>query len=343
MRTSEKALWKHKMTMNICFATDDNYVRPTAVAMMTVMLTNKNEEICFYILAQSLLEKNKEILKNTVLKYSPKSKIEFCFLTDKMFSQFSSTIKESDHVSLATYLRLYIPSLIPDSIDKILYLDGDIICTGSLASLYETDLEGFSMAAVHDERTCDAENFERLKYPVENGYAAAGVLLINVDWWKKNNIQQKTLEFIHANKKICIWHDQDALNKTLNGTIKFCHLKYNVYEQLYENEINYPPVFYREINEATENPVIIHFCSGRKPWHKESRCPFTPIWLMLYRQLFGKKCRLSHRYKGKTRALWSIKKIVDKLGIKKYEEFKNNPEFVEISKIIQNKFFGESL
>ena len=46
------------MTMNICFATDDNYVRPTAVAMMTVMLTNKNEEICFYILAQSLLEKN---------------------------------------------------------------------------------------------------------------------------------------------------------------------------------------------------------------------------------------------------------------------------------------------
>lgn len=342
MLTLEKALWMFKMKMNICFATDDNYVKPTAIAIMTVLLTNKDEEISIYILAQSLLEHNKNILRNVVQKYSPKSKIEFCFLTDDIVSQFSSTIKESDHVSIATYFRLYIPSLIPKDIDRILYLDGDIICTGSLSSLYETNLEGFSMAAVPDERTCDTENFERLNYPLENGYAAAGVLLININWWLKNNVQQKTLEFIHNNKKICLWHDQDALNKILNGTIKFCHLKYNVYEQLYENEINYPSSFCQEIKEATENPVIIHFCSGRKPWHKESRCPFTPIWLKLYEKLFGKKCPLTHRYKGKTKVLWTIKKIVDKLGMKRYEEFKKHPEFEEISMIIQSKFFGES-
>lgn len=144
------------------------------------------------------------------------------------------------------------------------------------------------MAAVPDERTCDTENFERLNYPLENGYAAAGVLLINVDYWRKNNIQQKTLDFVFKNKEICVWHDQDALNKILNGTVKFCHIKYNVYEHLYENENNYPALFNKEIKEAVENPVIIHFCSGRKPWTFESRCPFTAIWLKLYKQLFGK-------------------------------------------------------
>lgn len=327
--------------MNICFATDDNYVKPTAIAIMTVLLTNKDEEISIYILAQSLLEHNKNILCNVVQKYSPKSKIEFCFLTDDIVSQFSSTIKESDHVSIATYFRLYIPSLIPKDIDRILYLDGDIICADSLRPLYETDLKDCSLVAAHDERTCDSESFQRLKYPIENGYFGAGVLLINVDYWRKNNIQQKTLDCVKKNKEICVWHDQDALNKILNGTVKFCHIKYNVYEHLYENENNYPALFNKEIKEAVENPVIIHFCSGRKPWTFESRCPFTAIWLKLYKQLFGKKCRLIHRYKGNTRFLWSIKRILHKLGIKKYEEFDYSKGYSGLRKQIDERYFKD--
>ena len=327
--------------MNICFATDDNYVKPTAIAIMTVLLTNKDEEISIYILAQSLLEHNKNILCNVGQKYSPKSKIEFCFLTDDIVSQFSSTIKESDHVSIATYFRLYIPSLIPKDIDRILYLDGDIICADSLRPLYETDLKDCSLVAAHDERTRDSESFQRLKYPMENGYFGAGVLLINVDYWRKNNIQQKTLDFVFKNKEICVWHDQDALNKILNGTVKFCHIKYNVYEHLYENENNYPALFNKEIKEAIENPVIIHFCSGRKPWTFESRCPFTATWLKLYKQLFGKKCRLIHRYKGNTRFLWSIKRILHKLGIKKYEEFDYSKGYSGLRKQIDERYFKD--
>ena len=327
--------------MNICFATDDNYVKPTAIAIMTVLLTNKDEEISIYILAQSLLEHNKNILCNVVQKYSPKSKIEFCFLTDDIVSQFSSTIKESDHVSIATYFRLYIPSLIPKDIDRILYLDGDIICADSLRPLYETDLKDCSLVAAHDERTCDSESFQRLKYPIENGYFGAGVLLINVDYWRKNNIQQKTLDCVLKNKEICVWHDQDALNKILNGTVKFCHIKYNVYEHLYENENNYPALFNNEIKEAVENPVIIHFCSGRKPWTFESRCPFTAIWLKLYKQLFGKKCRLTHRYKGKTKFLWSIKRILHKFGIKKYKEFEYSKGYSGLRKQIEGRYFKD--
>ena len=51
----------------IFFATDDNYVKTTAIAIMSVLLTNKDEEISFYILSQSLTEENKEILKSTGL------------------------------------------------------------------------------------------------------------------------------------------------------------------------------------------------------------------------------------------------------------------------------------
>ena len=329
------------MIMNICFATDDNYVRPTAIAMMTVILSNKDEEICFYILSQSLQEKNKKILENTVTTFSSKCKIKFCFLTNDILSQFSSTLKESDHVSIATYFRIYIPSLLPKNIDRILYLDGDIICAGSLRKFYETDLAGYSMSAAHDTRTCDPENFERLQYPKENGYAAAGILLINIEYWRKNKIEQKCLDFISANKESCKWHDQDALNKVLNGTIKFCPLKYNAYELIFEgDEKEYPDFLFDEVKEAQEDPVIIHFCSGRKPWTKESRCPFTSTWLKLSKVLFGKKCRLTHRYKGKTKMLWSIKRILNMCGIKKYTEFKKHPEYEPLKKLIEKRLLG---
>lgn len=327
--------------MNICFATDDNYVKTTAIAIMTVLLTNKDEEISFYILSQSLAEENKELLQNTVLKYSSKSQIQFCILTNSIIEKFSSTIKKENHVSLATYLRLFIPSLLPNNVQKILYLDGDIICVDSLCPLYETDLKNFSMVAAHDERTLEPESFQRLNYPMKNGYFGAGILLINVDYWRKNNIQQKSLDFVFRNKEICVWHDQDALNKILNGTVKFCHIRYNVYEHLYENENNYPTSFDNKIKEAVENPVIIHFCSGRKPWTFESRCPFTAIWLKLYKQLFGKKCHLTHRYKGKIRLLWSIKHIFHMLGIKKYHEFCTQNGFAELRLKIESKLLGE--
>lgn len=329
------------MTMNICFATDDNYARPTAVAIMTVLVSNPESDFDIYIITQSLTEKSKDILKSVTEKYSNgKARIFFSTLNDSIVNDFSQTLKKEDHVSLATYLRLFIPTLLPSSVSKILYLDGDIICAESLAEFYSTDLQGFSMAAAHDERTEDDESFSRLNYPKENGYAAAGVLLINVDWWRRNNVQEKTLEYVGKHKDLCKWHDQDALNKILNGTILFCHIKYNAYEFLFENENNYPRAFDGEVKEATENPVVIHFCSGRKPWTKELRCPFTSTWQKLYKVIFGKNCRLVHRYKGKIRFEWSIKRILNKLGIKKYDEFNPRHEYDGLKNRIESRLLG---
>ena len=329
------------MHMNICFATDDNFVKPTAVAMMTILLSNRSDDFTFYIITQGITEQNKDILKSTAKKYSQKSSVEFCVLTDETVNTFSSTLKKEDHVSLATYLRIFIPSLLPKNVDKVLYLDGDIICVDSIKELYETDLADFSMAAAHDSRTADPESFSRLGYPIENGYAAAGVLLINVDWWRKNDVQNKTLAFVTEHKDICKWHDQDALNKILNGTIKFCHIKYNTYETIFYGEINYPTSLSKEVQEAQQNPVFIHYCSGRKPWTKETHCPFSSTWRNLYKKLFGKNCRIVYRYKGKLRFMWSIKRIVHMLGIKKYHEFSTQNDFAELRTKIENKLLRE--
>ncbi len=327
------------MKMNICFATDENYLRPTAVAIMTILLTNKNQDFTFYILSQKLTTESETILKETVKKYSAKSSLEFCFLTDDILKTFSSTIKKDDHVSLATYLRLFLPSLLPKSVDKILYIDGDTICTDSLEELYSTDLKDFSMCACTDARTDDSENFNRLNYSLENGYFTAGVLLINIDYWRKNDIQNKCLNFISENKSICTWHDQDALNKVLAGTIKPLHLKYAAPESFWEDETRYPERFEKEIEEARKSPVIIHCLNKIKPWNKENKSsrPMTAIWLELYKKLFGQDCERKNVLKGKEKFKCQVKSVLFKLNLRVDNNFSNQKKFNEIKPGIEKK------
>lgn len=327
--------------MNIVFATDDNYAKPTLLAIASVLICNKQEKIDFYILTEHLNNKNKKLFTEISKSLFPKSTITFLELTKKMTEQFIPTIKENNHVSVATYFRLFIPSLLPPDIHKVLYLDGDILCVGKLDKLYESELNGFSMAATLDERTTAPECFLRLDYPMENGYAGAGVLLINLDWWREHSVQKLASKYISQFPEKCLWHDQDALNKILNGTIKFVNLKYNVYEQLYIGTSQYPASMKKETEEAMLEPVLLHFSDFRKPWQKESKSPFRFLWRKFYKKVFGKKCRLSHKYKGKICILWIVKKFLNFTGIKKYSEFRKYPEYEQVIRKTEKKLMKE--
>lgn len=324
--------------MNLVFATDNNYAEATAVAVASVLICNQGEKFSFYILTDRLDDKKRRIIENVVNNFSKESSINFIYLTKELTQKFVPTIKKNNHVSLATYYRIFIPSLLPD-VHKVLYLDGDIICVDKLRAFYETDLSDFSMAGAHDERTADPEVFTRLDYPLKNGYVAAGVLLINLDYWRKHSIQEKAAEYISSFPEKCVWHDQDALNKVLNGTIKFVHIKYNVYEQIYTGTSKYPAELKQEADEGSFNPVILHFSDMRKPWQAESKSPFRYTWRKLYKKVFFKKCILSHKYKGKIRVLWTVKKVLNFTGIKRYAEFRKYPEYEQLKKEIEKKLF----
>ncbi|MCQ2241382.1 glycosyltransferase family 8 protein [Treponema sp.] len=321
--------------MNIVYALDNNFVEPTCVSIASLLITNKDEDFVFYLITEGLSPKSVSLLKSVVEKYSPQSQVNIVILSDEVLKKFP--IRLGDHVSLATYYRLYIPSLLPETVSKVLYIDGDIICVDSIKELYDMDLDGYSLSGIHDERNNDPENFERLGYPFENGYVGAGVLLINLEYWRKNSIQEKLIDFVSEHGDLCKWHDQDALNKILHGTIKWCHIKYNILEQIFSSECKYDGSFREELNQAVKNPVFIHYSDGRKPWKYECRHPFAENYRKLYGKVFGKKCRLTHRYKGKTRVLWTIKKFLNDCGIKNYSEFSINHEFDELKLKINGK------
>lgn len=311
-------------SLNLVFCADDNFVMPTLVSADSILKTNENCFFNIFIVTTGISQRNIKAIETFSKQRKNQTKIEI--ITANEDNLKDCPIKKIDHVSLATYLRILLPSLLPENIKKVLYIDGDIICVSSIFDFYNADISNKSCSAVRDERNNDEESFSRLEYPKDCGYFNSGVILINLDYWRKNNIQNKTLNYIFGNKEKCLWHDQDSLNVVLAGSVLFADFRYNLTQGFLfdKTQLKINSDYYNQIDRAIENPCLIHYCASYKPWHFECNSPIKALWRENYKQVFGKKCPLTFKNKGTARIKWCIKFILNTLKIKKYADFRKS-------------------
>lgn len=257
--------------MNIVLATDNNFVQHCCVTITSILANNS--DVKFYVFTEGLTPVNTELLNRQVRIC--KGKLEICKIDSSIVGKFPMPFFMSNHISIATYYRLFTADIIPDDIDKVIYLDCDIVVTTSLMKLWDTDITNYALGAIYQshEHNEYSNCYNRLEIPKEIGYFNAGVLLINLSYWRKNNVQERLLRFIKENHNIIYAHDQDVLNavlyketKVLSHTWNFrdCFLSKRIYT--YPSNVDY--------SEILEHPAIIHFVSKPKPWEYECRHPY---------------------------------------------------------------------
>ena len=212
--------------VDIVLCTDDNYVMPTAVLMTSIGHANKALDIHYHIVTAGLSQASQDALIRN--KGSERSSISY-YTIDESFLK-DCPVRPGEHVSIATYFRLMLPTILPQSITKVLYIDGDIICVDSIEELWNIPLDGIAAAAAPDMRCNDIRNLNRLSLGSNDEYLNAGVMLINLDWWRQNDVQNKAIRFISENQNVCLFHDQDALNVVLHGNMQQFPIRYNLQE-----------------------------------------------------------------------------------------------------------------
>ena len=252
--------------MNIVFCLDNNLVKQAQILINSILATNADTQIYFYALLLNVEKENIAELEGNVKKNHAQLTV---YEIDPSKS-FPNILKGS--VTTGTYLRLLIEEILPNDIQKVLYLDCDIIVVGNLCELYNTDISDYSIAAAYDVECDDILRYNRMDYPLEEGYFNAGVLLINLDYWRKNKIGKKALDFVFNNVELCEFHDQDALNHILHGSVKFISSKYNAIYDFFRvdsEKLRIETIKYKAIMKDLESPVIIHYAGVFKPWHKE--------------------------------------------------------------------------
>ena len=260
--------------MHILCCTDHNYIMPTGVMICSVCENNKDSKIVFHIISDSSVTKeDKESLNEIIGRYNHQSEyysmesINSCFFVGKQ--------GQNNHLlSLVAYYRLFLANLLPDNIDKVLYLDGDIIVRGSLKELYNTNLDGLSIAAVPDSGQWDIARYEVLGYPSHKGYFNSGVLLVNIKYWRENNLLEQFVNFATAHPERLRCHDQDILNYVLNDSKILLPIKYNLQNGYLYNELVIDTNYVQQLSDAIHNPTVLHYSARVKPWFKYCGHPY---------------------------------------------------------------------
>ena len=255
--------------MHIAFNIDSNYMQHCAVTLVSIFENNKEEDISIHIIARGLTENNKQVLREITERYHDAI---FFYEPDMKLLEGFNIRKFSKRISLATYYRCILSRLLPTSIDKVIYLDCDLVILGSIRPFWDISLEGVGVAAVEDMGCREPERYEILQYPMEYSYFNAGVLLINLDFWRKHDIAQACIDYYHNYPERILYNDQDLLNSVLYKDKKLIDIKWNVQDAFYRRSSHVVQEHDKKNIEALLHPVILHY-TNRKPWKYDSQHP----------------------------------------------------------------------
>lgn len=261
-------------TINICACASDNYTMQCGVLFCSICENNKKENIHFFVIVDDKFSKeHKQQIQNLISQYNNKQ-VEFLLVPDEKIDNFLSF--ENYFYTRHVFYRWLIPILLPSEIIRVLYLDCDIIVRHSLRKLWKTDLTDIACGVVHDAEEAKISQFNRLGYSYEKGYFNSGMMLINLAYWRRNNIMERLFSFLKDNFDKIEMPDQDPLNVVLQDNKKFVPFTYNLQsgQLLTINNMIFDYYKYRdELNVCREDPVVLHL-SGARPWIKGCKHPY---------------------------------------------------------------------
>jgi len=189
---------------------------------------------------------------------------------------------------VAALLKFDLPNVLAH-LDKVLYLDGDLIVRGDLAELYATDLTGRYLAAVVDSGSI----YYRHKYVQQvQDYFNSGVMLLNLALMRSEGASEKLVE-AKRNSGDSLLMDQNVFNVVFDGKVRLLPIRYNL---LYVNLLRAKGKYtigdinrryqtqYHSLDEVAEDALIVHYSSKDKPW-KSFDVPLGEEWRSYFQEI----------------------------------------------------------
>ena len=269
--------------MDIVCSIDNNYVQQCCCMLYSFLKNNKKGKHTVHLLSENLTVENQKTVRE-VVEFHQGILLYYEVHSDKLAS---CPIRANDHLTIATYYRLLISDLLPRDLDKVLYLDCDIVIDGSLEEFWNISIGGCALAAVDELNGCEQDVFERLEYKPEYGYFNAGVLLINLKYWRDNDLISVFFNYISLYSDKLTAHDQDLLNALLHDKCRHVSQKWNVIEAFYHYYVikQWRKQNEREMKSTLFHPVILHYSWKPKPWEKGCRHPLRLKYFMYLNEI----------------------------------------------------------
>ena len=169
----------------------------------------------------------------------------------------------TSRMTMATYARLVLAQLLPADLERVIWLDADVLVTADLDRLWRTDLAGQHLLAVQDpfvpfvSSRYGIQRWQELGLAEHAKYFNAGVMLIDLDRWRRDEIGDHAGDYVRDHRAEVVFWDQDGLNAVLCGRWRELDARWNYCPGFTERE---------RPESASLDPWIIHFAGSLKPW-----------------------------------------------------------------------------
>lgn len=274
--------------MNVMYATDENYAELTDVSIVSLLENNKDTELIrIFVVEDNISSESKRKLECTVQKYErslvfiPKPDIRGLTGTELL------TLRWSDSAFSRLYLDLVFEAY-PD-VKKVLYLDCDTMILDNLETLWNLDIDNYVGAAVLE---CMGDLHKLIiGATAKDHFFNSGVMLLNVERWKKENVAQRCTQYIKDHNGKIEYVDQGVINGVLSREMLVVDTpRYNLTALSWDFSYREMQVFRKPDHGYSEdqwekakcNPAIIHFTTSflsTRPWFEDSNTPWTLKWL----------------------------------------------------------------
>ncbi|WP_127059260.1 glycosyltransferase family 8 protein [Veillonella ratti] len=230
---------------HIAYNVNDGFIHIMGVSIVSVLENNKSQNFVFHIFVDSYSQKNIERIESMAKQWQC-----HCIVYLLHMEPFNDFHIKVERFSRITYARIYMPKVIHNLTDRVIYLDADTMVCDSLHELWNMDLQGYAIGAVSD--VPETVDFRSKYLKLKSGkYFNDGVMVINVRQWEENSITERAFSYQNEPRSRFKGQDQDIMNLVVDGDLYFLPVTYNAYGGGYGYE---------------EKVYIAHWSGRRKPW-----------------------------------------------------------------------------
>lgn len=245
------------MSEQVChfgFGVDARYVKYAGVLMTNLVHQHLGQPLCFHLACDGIGEEDKRRLAAFTMLYR---NVElYIYDMTKMLDRLNQIRSDApQRLHRSVLLRVLLPVYVPQNVERLVYMDVDMICLRPLDELFKLEMGNNALAAVaslHSEKNVAGLNMSSSRY------FNAGLLVVDVPVWRSRELTQKVVDYYQQHSENLPLLEQDALNAVLDGEFTELDERFN-----FLVEVNNPLMI-----KYPETAAVLHCVNEAKAWTK---------------------------------------------------------------------------
>lgn len=259
--------------IHLLVTVDQNYIRHLQTMLKSLVASNMGEAIHVWLLHSGISQDALNALA------------EYCGMQGVAFTEIAvdaavfADAPKSKRYPIVMYYRLLAPLLLPESVEKVLYLDPDILVINSVRPLWEMALDGCAFAAASHSIVPEmVDDVNRMRLGTDHAYFNTGVILMDLKLARGLVRTEDIFEYVREHSAELLLPDQDVFNSLYGASTKQIDDAIWNYDARRFSAYNLAGGGKRGMDWVMENTVILHFCGTQKPWKPSHSSRFSALY-----------------------------------------------------------------